>query len=224
MKLRSLLLLLMAAFFVSPSWADEPKKDTAKPTPAPEKKKMETITLASGCFWCTEVILQRVKGVETVVSGYTNGQVKNPTYAQVCEGDTGHAECVQVTFDPSVISLEKLLHIFFELHDPTTLNRQGPDSGTQYRSGIYYQTDEQKAVAEKVKAEVGKSGKYKSPIVTEIAKVDNFSKAEDYHQNYFDDNFLKQSGNSRYCNGIILPKLKKMGLLKPEEKKAIGEQ
>jgi peptide-methionine (S)-S-oxide reductase len=223
MKLRSFLLLLLSALVLGlPCHGQEPKKESPKPVPPPAKK-METITLASGCFWCTEVILQRVKGVETVASGYTNGHVKNPTYAQICEGDTGHAECVQVTFDPAVLSLEKLLQIFFELHDPTTLNRQGPDRGTQYRSGIYYTTDEQKAVAEKVKAEAGKSGKFKSPIVTEIAKLENYSKAESYHQNYFNENFIKQTGNSGYCNAIILPKLKKMGLLKPEEKKAIGE-
>jgi peptide-methionine (S)-S-oxide reductase len=223
MKLRSFFLLLSAVVLSLPCGADEPKKEPAKPAPVPAKK-MESITLAAGCFWCTEVILQRVKGVETVVSGYTNGHVKNPTYDQVCEGDTGHAEAVQVTFDPSVLPLEKLLHIFFELHDPTTLNRQGPDQGTQYRSGIYFQTDAQKAVAEKVKAEVDKSGKYKSPIVTEIVKVDNFNKAENYHQNYFEEHYLKRTGNYRYCNGIIIPKLKKMGLLKPDEKKAAGEE
>lgn len=225
MNLRSFLLLLTIAFFNVPSLAGEPKKEPSapKPTPAPEKK-METITLGAGCFWCTEVILQRVKGIESVVSGYTNGQVKNPTYDQVCEGNTGHAEAVRVTFDPAVLPLEKLLHIFFELHDPTTLNRQGPDTGTQYRSGIYYQTDAQKAVAEKVKAEVGQSGKFKSPIVTEIVKVDNFNEAEKNHQNYFEEHYLKKTGNYRYCNGIILPKLKKMGLLKPDEKKAAGEE
>lgn len=180
---------------------------------------METITLGAGCFWCTEVILQRVKGVESVASGYSNGHVKNPTYEQVCGGNTGHCEVVQVTFDSAVLPLEKLLHIFFELHDPTTLNRQGPDSGTQYRSGIYYHTDEQKVIAEKVKAEVGKSGKFKNPIVTEIVKIDNYSKAEGYHQDYFDENYTKGTGNWGYCNALIIPKLKKMGLLKPEEEK-----
>ncbi len=229
MKHRSFLLLLAAALFVPSTRAEDPKKEPAKPaTPAPTPspapaKKMETITLGAGCFWCTEVILQRVKGVETVVSGYSNGQTKNPTYDQVCDGDTGHAEVVRVTFDPAVLSLDKLLHIFFELHDPTTLNKQGPDTGTQYRSGIYYSTDEQKAAAEKVKEELTKSGKFKSPIVTEIVKVDNFNEAEKYHQNYFEEHYLKKTGNYRYCNGIIIPKLKKMGLLKPEEKTASGQ-
>src|SRR5687767_4450791 len=180
MKLLSI--LLTAALALGSSFAGEPKKETAPPKPSPEKK-METITLGAGCFWCIEVILQRVKGVESVASGYSNGHVKNPTYRQVCGGDTGHAEVVQVTFDPAVLPLEKLLHVFFELHDPTTLNRQGPDKGTQYRSGIYYHTDAQKAVAEKVKAEAGKSGKFTSPIVTEIVKVDNYTKAEADHQN-----------------------------------------
>ena len=216
--MKLLLLLTAAALAICPSRADEPKKD-APVKPVPEKK-METITLGAGCFWCTEVILQRMKGVESVASGYSNGHVKNPTYKQICQGDTGHAEVVQVTFDPAVLPLDKLLHIFFELHDPTTLNRQGRDEGTQYRSGIYYHTDAQKAAAEKVKAEVDKSGKFTKPIVTEIAKVDNFSKAENYHQDYFDENFTKGTGNWGYCNATIIPKLKKLGLLKPEEEKA----
>lgn len=188
----------------------------AKPSPEP---KMETITLGAGCFWCTEVILQRVKGILSVESGYSNGHVKNPTYRQVCEGDTGHAEVVRVVFDPSVMPLEKLLHVFFELHDPTTLNRQGNDSGTQYRSGIYYETEAQKETAAKVKAEVDKSGKFKNPVVTEIVKADNYSKAEGYHQNYFNENYTKGTGNFGYCNALIVPKLRKMGLLKPEEDK-----
>ena len=219
--MKLLLIALTAALFpLCPARADEPKKETAPAPakPAPEKN-METITLGAGCFWCTEVILERIKGVASVASGYCNGHVKNPTYKQICQGDTGHAEVVQVIYDPAVISTEKLLHVFFELHDPTTLNRQGNDSGTQYRSGIYYQTDEQKAVAEKVKTDMDKSGKFKSPIVTEIVKLDNYSKAEDYHQNYFDENYTKGTGHFGYCNALIVPKLKKMGLLKPEEKK-----
>ena len=221
MKLLSL--FLTVAFAAGSSLAAEPKKEPAAPAKPASEKKMETITLGAGCFWCTEVILQRVKGVETVASGYSNGHVKNPTYRQVCEGDTGHAEVVQVTFDPAVLPLEKLLHVFFELHDPTTMNRQGPDRGTQYRSGIYYHTDAQKAVAEKVKDEVTKSGKFKSPIVTEIVKVDNYTKAEGYHQNYFNENYTKGTGNWGYCNALIIPKLKKMGLLKPEEEKKAKE-
>ena len=216
---RRLLLILSSLCAAGSLLAGETKKEPAAPAkPAPEKK-METITLGAGCFWCAEVILQRVKGVESVASGYCNGHVKNPTYRQVCEGDTGHAEVVQVSFDPAVLPLEKLLGIFFELHDPTTLNRQGNDRGTQYRSGIYYTTDEQKAVAEKAKAAAGASGKHKDPIVTEIVRLDNYSKAEGYHQNYFNENFTKGTGNWGYCNATIIPKLKKMGLLKPEEEK-----
>lgn len=225
------LLLLLTALLIPAACADEPKKsppaatkpaevkpaDTAKPSP---DKKMETITLGAGCFWCIEVVLQRVNGVQSVTSGYSNGQMKNPTYEDICTGQTGHAEVVQVVYDPAVISTEKLLGVFFELHDPTTLNRQGNDRGTQYRSGIFYHTDEQKAVAEKVKAEMDKSGKFKSPIVTEITKLDNWTKGEGYHQDYFNKNYTKGTGNWGYCNATIIPKLKKLGLLKPEEKKA----
>lgn len=223
--MKNLLLFLAVLCSVLPCRADVPppkkteeKLAPVKPAPPPEKK-METITLGAGCFWCTEVVLSRIKGVGEVVSGYSNGHVKNPTYKQICQGDTGHSEVVLVSFDPAVISLEKLLHVFFELHDPTTLNSQGNDVGTQYRSGIYYHTDEQKAVADKVKAEVGKSGKYPNPIVTEIVKLDNYSKAEDYHQDYWDQNFTQGTGHRGYCNAVILPKLKKMGMLKPEEAK-----
>lgn len=219
--MKIILPLLTAVAALSPLCATEPDKKEAAPAeskPAAEKK-MDTITLGAGCFWCTEVILERIKGVATVESGYSNGHVKNPTYKQVCQGDTGHNEVVKVVYDPAEISLEKLLGVFFELHDPTTLNRQGNDVGTQYRSGIYYHSDEQKAVAEKVKEALNKSGKFKNPIVTEIVKVDNYSPAEDYHQNYFEENYSKGTGHFGYCNALIMPKLKKMGLLKPEEEK-----
>lgn len=219
--MKIILPLILVVTAVSPLRAAEPdKKEAAAADTKPSAdKKMETITLGAGCFWCTEVILERIKGVANVESGYSNGHVKNPTYKQVCQGDTGHNEVVKVVFDPAVISLEKLLGVFFELHDPTTLNRQGNDVGTQYRSGIYFHTEEQKAVAEKVKEELNKSGKFKNPIVTEIVKVDNYSTAEDYHQNYFDENYTKGTGHFGYCNALIMPKLKKMGLLKPEEEK-----
>jgi peptide-methionine (S)-S-oxide reductase len=217
---RSLLPLIIA--FAAGSFAafaaDEEKPKT-EPTPSTTTKKMETITLGAGCFWCVDAVLQRVKGIEKVVSGYSNGHVKNPTYKQVCEGDTGHAEVVQVTYDAAVMPLDKLLKVFFELHDPTTLNRQGNDVGTQYRSGIYFTSDVQKAVAEAVKAEVEKSGKFSDPIVTEIVKLDNYTAAEDYHQNYFASNYVQGTGHQGYCRAMIVPKLKKMGLLKPEENK-----
>lgn len=186
----------------------------AKPAAPSPVKKMETVTLATGCFWCTEVILQRTNGVQSATSGYLNGKTPNPTYEDVCTGLTGHAEAVEVVFDPAVLPFETLAHLFFEMHDPTTLNAQGNDRGTQYRSGIFYHTDEQKAIAEKVKAEVGASGKFKSPIVTEITKAGTFYKAEAYHQDYFDKNVPNKTGNYRYCQSSTIPKLKKLGLLK----------
>jgi len=227
------LLLLFTALVLPCACADEPKKDAQAAAPAPSAdakpadsakpspdKKMETITLGAGCFWCIETILQRVQGVGTVVSGYSNGaSEKKPTYEDICTGQTGYAEVVQVTYDPAVLPTEKLLQVFFELHDPTTLNRQGHDRGTQYRSGIFYHNDAQKAAAEKVKAELTKAGKFKDPIVTEITPVAKWHKGEDYHQDYFNQNYLQGTGNWPYCNATIIPKLKKMGLLKPEEKK-----
>jgi methionine-S-sulfoxide reductase len=184
----------------------ELKSDTDK---AADESKLETIVLGAGCFWCTEAILERVKGVESVDSGYSNGTVENPTYKEVCTGSTGHAEVVEVKFDPEVLPLEKLLDIFFDLHDPTTLNRQGADRGTQYRSGIYYSTDEQKKIATEVTKRWNESGHYKDPIVTEIVKAEKFYPAEDYHQDYF-----ANQPTARYCQVVIMPKLKKLGLLK----------
>ncbi|MDB6070174.1 MAG: msrA [Verrucomicrobiales bacterium] len=195
---------------------DSPAADPA-PAPTPPAQKMETVTLATGCFWCTEVILQRTKGVQSATSGYTNGKTENPTYEDVCTGLTGHAEAVEVVFDPAVIPFETLAHLFFEMHDPTTLNRQGNDRGTQYRSAIFYHTDAQKQIAEKVKSEVDKSGKFKDPIVTEITKAATFYKAEGYHQDYFDKNVPNKTGNYRYCQSSTIPKLKKLGLLKESD-------
>jgi methionine-S-sulfoxide reductase/methionine-R-sulfoxide reductase len=166
----------------------------------------ETITLAAGCFWCTEAVFQRIPGVIAVASGYTGGTVKNPTYEQVCTGATGHAESLRIYFDPKKTSLEKILDVFWEAHDPTSLNRQGNDSGTQYRSAIFYYTDAQKAVAEKSKAAAAKE--FSKPIVTEITKAGEFYSAEDYHQNYFNLN----KNRNPYCSVVISPKLKKLGL------------
>ncbi|MFN0130483.1 MAG: peptide-methionine (S)-S-oxide reductase MsrA [Verrucomicrobiales bacterium] len=172
----------------------------------------QTATLANGCFWCTEAVFQRIKGVEKVVSGYIGGQVKNPTYDEVCAGTTGHAEAVQITFDPKVVSFEKLLEVFWASHDPTTLNRQGHDVGTQYRSGIFYQSQEQKKQAEESKKK--HQPDFKDPIVTEITKADVFYPAEGYHQNYFNQN----GSRNPYCRIVIWPKLKKLGLeVKPTE-------
>jgi len=168
-------------------------------------KKLETITLGGGCFWCLEAAYQRIKGIEKVVSGYTGGTVKNPDYKQVCSGETGHAESVQVTFDPATVSREKVLDFFFEMHDPTTLNRQGADFGTQYRSAIFYANDEQKKAAEEALKRA--QAEHKEKIVTEITKLDTFYPAENYHQNYYNLN-----SSAGYCRAVIAPKLKKLGL------------
>lgn len=165
----------------------------------------EKATLASGCFWCTEAVFQRLKGVISVVSGYAASKVENPSYQAVCSGRTGAAEAIQVTYDPAVISYDKLLEIFWNLHDPTTLNRQGNDVGTQYRSGIYYHSEEQKQIAEAKKAELDRSHTFKRPIVTEIEPFTNFYPAEDYHQNYYNDNSAQP-----YCRVVIDPKVRKL--------------
>lgn len=165
---------------------------------------MELATLGSGCFWCTEAVFQQLKGVKSVKSGYAGGTTENPTYEQVCTGRTGHAEVIQVEFDPSVISYEELLEVFFETHDPTTMNRQGNDVGTQYRSIILYHSDEQKEIAERVKKRLDESGKWKNPIVTEIKPFTEFYIAENYHQDYYN-----QNKNQPYCRIVISPKLQK---------------
>ncbi|ANH83939.1 peptide-methionine (S)-S-oxide reductase [Niabella ginsenosidivorans] len=168
-------------------------------------QQTDTATFANGCFWCTEAIFQDVKGVQSVTSGYTDGHTKNPTYEQVCTGTTGFAEALQIVYDPSVISFDELLEIFWKTHDPTTLNRQGADVGTQYRSGIYYHNAEQKEKAEYYKAELDKSGAFDNPVVTEIKPFTVFYKAEDYHQNYFNNNENKNP----YCTMVIRPKVDK---------------
>jgi len=165
---------------------------------------METVTFGSGCFWCTEAVFQQLKGVSSVVSGYAGGHVENPTYEQVVTGRTGHAEVCQIQFDPEQISFEDMLEVFFNTHDPTTLNRQGNDVGTQYRSVIFYHTEEQRKTAERIKAEIETSGTWKNPIVTEIVPFKKFYKAEDYHQNYYQNN-----SNQGYCRLVIAPKLRK---------------
>ena len=164
----------------------------------------ETIVLGSGCFWCTEAVFDRVRGVLDVESGYSNGQTPNPSYEQVCTGRTGHAEVVKVVFDPEEISLHEILEIFFVMHDPTTLNRQGNDVGTQYRSGIYYTNEGQKQVAEEVIREIADSKTYRSPVVTELQPLANYSAAEAYHQDYFLNN-----PNQGYCAFVVGPKVEK---------------
>lgn len=164
----------------------------------------ETAILGAGCFWCVEAIYQRVQGVIAVESGYAGGHVQNPTYNQVISGKTGHAEVAHITFDPAVISFEEILEVFWHTHDPTTLNRQGADVGTQYRSAIFYTNHEQKEIAEKSLKKTDESDLWDDPIVTEITPVSNYSTAEDYHQNYFNNN-----PNAGYCSVVIAPKLAK---------------
>ena len=167
-------------------------------------KQVEVATLAGGCFWCLEAVFDELKGVESVESGYSGGQTRNPSYAQVCDGDTGHAEVVQVTFDPQLLSYKDLLTIFFTIHDPTTLNRQGNDVGTQYRSAIFYHTLEQKTVSEEVIREISSARLWDNPIVTEVVPFEVFYIAEDYHQEYF-----KKNPFQGYCRAVIAPKVTK---------------
>ena len=164
----------------------------------------EKATLAGGCFWCLEAVFDELKGVVSVESGYMGGQVANPTYDAVCGGATGHAEVVQLTFDPQQVSFQELLQVFFVIHDPTTLNRQGNDVGSQYRSAIFYHSDEQKAIAERVIADIGKAGLYRDRIVTEVALAATFYEAESYHQEYYSRN--PEQG---YCQFVVAPKVAK---------------
>jgi peptide-methionine (S)-S-oxide reductase len=164
----------------------------------------EIATLAGGCFWCLEAVYDELRGVVDVTSGYAGGHVPNPSYQQVCGGDTGHAEVVRIAFDPSKISYREILEVFFTIHDPTTLNRQGADVGTQYRSAIFYHSDEQKGIAEEVIAEIAASGIWKNPIVTELKPAPDFYPAEDYHQEYF-----ARNPNQGYCQVVVAPKVAK---------------
>jgi len=167
-------------------------------------KNLEKATFGMGCFWCSEAVFERVNGVETVVSGYAGGKTSNPTYEEVCSGSTGFAESIQITYDPAVITYDELLEIFWKTHDPTTLNRQGNDIGTQYRSVIFYHNEEQKKLAEEYKEKLDKSGAWDKPIVTEIVPFTNFYSAEDYHQDYYANN-----PHQGYCAYVIAPKVEK---------------
>ncbi len=168
------------------------------------EQRSEVVTLGAGCFWCVEAVYQQLEGVEKVESGYSGGTVKNPTYEQVCSGRTGHAEVIQVTFDPEKITFKELLEVFFRTHNPTTLNKQGADAGTQYRSAIFYHSNEQKTIAEQVKKETDAAKIWDDPVVTEIAPFTEFFKAEEYHQNYYEQNSYQP-----YCMMVINPKLSK---------------
>lgn len=174
-------------------------------TNAKPKAATEKATFGMGCFWCTEAIFQQLKGVKKVESGYSGGTVANPTYEDVSSGETGHAEVIQVTYDPAVISYKDLLEVFWKMHDATTLNRQGADVGTQYRSVIFYSNADQKALAEKYKKELNDQNAFGKPVVTQIAPLKNFYKAEDYHQNYY-----KLNGSKPYCRIVIKPKMDKL--------------
>ncbi|HOY04063.1 MAG TPA: peptide-methionine (S)-S-oxide reductase MsrA [Saprospiraceae bacterium] len=188
---------------VSPEKKDAMTTTAQSATPVTSASgQTEVATLGAGCFWCVEAIYQDLQGVLKVESGYSGGNIDNPSYREVCTGATGHAEVIQVTFDPAVISFKEILEVFFTVHDPTTLNRQGADSGTQYRSAIFYHSPQQKTVAEEVK--LASKEIWDDPIVTEIAPFDKFFKAEDYHQNYF-----KENPNQGYCSIVIAPKVKK---------------
>lgn len=165
---------------------------------------IEKAMLGAGCFWCVEAVFQDLNGVESVISGYAGGHVPHPTYEQVCTGKTGHAEVAQITFDPDVVSFAEILDVFWRTHDPTTLNRQGADRGTQYRSAIFYHSDEQQEIAEASKATANASGMWDNPIVTEIVPLTEFYSAEDYHQNYF-----RRNPHQPYCMMVVAPKVKK---------------
>ena len=180
-------------------------KDNSTLIHSKNDKDLEIATLANGCFWCTEAICSRVKGIKSVIPGYSGGKTSNPSYEQVCTGITGHAETIQIEYDPKIISFEKILDIFWHTHDPTTLNRQGNDVGTQYRSAIFYHGENQKNIAEKSKKELEKESVFKNPIVTEIIRFSNFYPAENYHKEYYENN-----RNAPYCSFVIDPKIQKL--------------
>lgn len=178
--------------------------DQIMTTAAPAPGNADTITLGAGCFWCVEAVFLELKGVHSVTSGYMGGTLKNPSYKEVCSGNTGHAEVARIVYDPTVITIDEILEVFWQTHDPTTLNRQGADVGTQYRSAIFYHTEKQREIAEAYKNELDRSGAFRAPIVTEITAASTFYPAEDYHQNYYALN--KGEG---YCQMVIRPKLDK---------------
>ncbi|MFZ4797500.1 MAG: peptide-methionine (S)-S-oxide reductase MsrA [Bacteroidia bacterium] len=208
MKILKTIFYLQALLIISTSSCAQNKtkktKETNKVMNTMNTDSLSTAVFGAGCFWCVEAVFQQVNGITKIESGYSNGDVKNPTYREVCDGRTGHAEVCKIWFDSSIVSYETLLSIFWQTHDPTTLNQQGNDRGTQYRSAIYYNSDSQKLAAEKYKIELDQSGAFSNPIVTEIAAVNNYYPAEDYHQNYYN-----QNSQQSYCQFVIAPKLEK---------------
>ena len=198
------IILFITITFIGCNESNSKEKAGMKNIMNDKNPNLEVATFGSGCFWCTEAIFERVNGVVSVVSGYSGGTVKNPNYDEVCTGKTGHAEVTQITFDPKVVSYDELLEIFWKTHDPTTLNRQGNDVGTQYRSVIFYHNDVQKQKAEYYKNKLTEEKIWDKPIVTEITKFEKFYPAEDYHQEYYDNN-----PNQGYCAYVITPKVEK---------------
>jgi peptide-methionine (S)-S-oxide reductase len=198
--------LILASLFFLTACGQQKTKKQIPVTPVSKSKNMHTeiITLGNGCFWCTEAIFQQVKGVTKVTSGYSGGHVENPTYEEVCEKTTGHAEVLQVEFDTTQVTIDEILEIFWQTHDPTTLNRQGNDVGPQYRSVVFYHNQHQKERAEYFKKKLDESGAFGNPIVTAIEPYTNFYVAENYHQDYY-----KRNGNQPYCYFVIRPKLEK---------------
>lgn len=206
---------LVAAIFFINACGQEKTTNTTKSmnsieknqNPSPQldsENSIDTATFGAGCFWCVEAVFQRLEGVMSVKSGYSGGSVKNPSYKEVCNGTTGHAEVCQITFDPNVIKYDELLEVFWKTHDPTTMNRQGNDFGTQYRSVIFYHNDQQKLLAEKYKKQINDEKAYPNPVITEISPLINYYPAENYHQNYYN-----QNGNEGYCQYVIQPKVEK---------------
>lgn len=199
--------LILGLVFISCTAKEKPvvKDEFKEPVKIKVKEGMEVATFAGGCFWCTEAVFLEIKGVEKVVSGYIGGKTKNPTYKDICTGETGHAEAIQITYNPKEVAYEDLLEVFFETHDPTTLNRQGADVGTQYRSEIFYHSEAQKVKAENYIELLVKEKLYDKSIVTKISSATQFYPAEDYHQNYYN-----QNSSQGYCQMVIAPKLEKL--------------
>jgi peptide-methionine (S)-S-oxide reductase len=206
-KFKIAVTLVAAIFFASACAQNDQTKNKMEDKASTNNTtatNIDTATFGAGCFWCVEAVFQRLNGVISIESGYSGGSIKNPAYREVCMGTTGHAEVCRILFDKTKVSFDELLEVFWKTHDPTTLNQQGNDIGTQYRSVVFYHNDEQKKLAEKYKEEINKSGAYPKPIVTEISPLINYYKAEDYHQNYFN-----QNGQEGYCRYVIQPKVEK---------------
>ena len=200
-------LMFMTSFLIATTGQTSTKTNTVgENSSVTQVQETQTLIVAGGCFWCVEAVFQKLKGIKSVESGYMGGHTENPTYKQICVGDTGHAEIIQIQFDPEVITFKEPLQVFWKTHDPTTLNRQGNDTGTQYRSAVFYNNDTQKELAEKYKAKLNESGAFRAPIVTEITAASKYYPAEKYHQNYWNT----KGQESGYCKALIPPKLEKL--------------